>query len=85
MPDRREPFISPDCLSFWNDQDQDVTIDLYDDGTIGVKTTGANYRDRDNYDTRDGVDVRYSKEQSVEFVAALQAWIEQLDKPTKTE
>lgn len=76
---RREPFISPDCLSFWNDNDQYVTIDLYpDDGTIGIETTGANYRDRDNYDTRDGVDVRFTRDQSVELLAALQSWIEQL-------
>lgn len=77
MPDP-EPNVSPDSISWWNGEDQYVTIDLYPDGTLEFTTTGRNYRDCDYRDLRQGVDVRFSVEDSRDFAAALQAWLEQL-------
>ena len=53
-------------------------IDLYPDKSIRLYAYGPTYRDQDNRDANESVEVDLIPEDVGDFVATVQAWFEQL-------
>lgn len=72
-----EPHVRTNELEFHTQEDQWVNFRLMLDGRLQIAVNEFNYKDPDNYDTKDA-DIEFTPEQTVEFIGILQAWIEQL-------
>lgn len=79
---------SPDGIEAEDDEGRYFNVELHHDGTLelsasGLRSDSAATFDEDKYAPT--VDVKFrDPEQRAEVIAALQAWLEQLDKAVAT-